>query len=207
MDETQQPQQQQDAVQFLQADFNQVFEQMRHYDTQLFETIKFQFASYTAIIGAALALYQFGLKEQRDFTLPAIAILAAGLIFGLLLYALTVRHRIYFVHAVRYVNEHRELFLRFKPLGFENKSRMYTNPSQPPFFNKFSTHSWHLYIGALFNSALFAMILFLAPFSHSHPVITSLLSTGLFVLQVWVAVKYLSSREGKSASASVFGKE
>lgn len=42
---------------FLERDFNQCFQQMRHYDLQITGLMKFTFTSYTALIGIAFGLY------------------------------------------------------------------------------------------------------------------------------------------------------
>lgn len=52
--------QEKEAVKFLERDFNQCFQQMRHYDSQIFDILKFMFTGYTALIGVALGLYKFG---------------------------------------------------------------------------------------------------------------------------------------------------
>ena len=127
--------QEKQAFKFLERDFNQCFQQMRHYDTQIFDILKFLFTAYTALIGVAFALYRFGLKESIDFTFPAIAALTVALILGLFMFALTIRNRVYFVQVARYINEQRKFFFQFKPMGFDNKSKMYTNHNQPPYFN------------------------------------------------------------------------
>lgn len=141
--------QEKEALKFLERDFNQNFQQMRHYDAQIFDIIKFMFTAYSALIGVAIGLYQFGLKENYDFSASAIAALGVGLVLGLFMFALIVRNRVYFVQVVRYINEQRGFFLAFKPMGFKNKSKMYINHEQPPYFNWRSSHSWLCYIVAL----------------------------------------------------------
>ena len=51
--------QEREALKFLERDFNQCFQQMRHYDSQIFDILKFMFTAYTVLIGVALGLYQF----------------------------------------------------------------------------------------------------------------------------------------------------
>lgn len=198
------PEQEKEALKFLERDFNQCFQQMRHYDAQIFDILKFMFTAYSALIGVALALYQFGLKEGKDLSLPAIAALSVGLIIGLFMFALVIRNRVYYVQVTRYVNEHRGFFLKNKPLGFENRSKMYTNYSQPPYFNWRSSHSWLYYIVALLNSILFGILLYIVfPGAWKTVISESLL---LCCIQLVIAVAYLKSRENKSASEAVFEK-
>ena len=198
---------QEEAAKFLQADFNQCFQQLRHYDSQLLDILKFQFGSYTFIVGTALGLYQFGLKEQASLTLPAVGVLVVGLIFGVLMYSLAIRHRVYFVLVARYINEQRGFFLKQKPLGFENKTRMYTNPAQPPYFNWRSSQAWYLYFVAILNSALLGVLIFLLVGGSDAWWVLGVAGLLSFIAQVWSAVRYLTSREPLSASVAVFERE
>lgn len=50
--------QEKEALKFLERDFNQSFQQMRHYDAQIFDILKFMFTAYSVLIGVALGLYQ-----------------------------------------------------------------------------------------------------------------------------------------------------
>lgn len=63
------------------------------------------FTSYSVIAGVSLGLYQFGVKESKNLTLPAIAPLIIGLVLGLFMFALAIRNRVYFVQVTRYVND------------------------------------------------------------------------------------------------------
>lgn len=197
--------QEKEAIKFLERDFNQCFLQMRHYDSQIVDILKFMFTAYTALIGVALGLYQLGIRESKDLSLPAMSALTVGLIIGLFLLSLVVRNRVYFVQVTRYINEHRGFFLRHKPMGFENKAQMYTNYKQPPYFNWKSSQSWLCYIGASLNGTLFSVLIYI--FNPCHWL--GIMGGGfiLFLLQIIVAVVYLKSRENKSASKAIFGKE
>src|SRR5205809_7104581 len=86
-----------EALRFLDRDFNQCFQQFRHYDSQILEVCKFAFLGYSTLIGAALGLYEFGLKEKQTFSAAIVGILATGLAIGTFLYALSIRNRVYFV--------------------------------------------------------------------------------------------------------------
>ena len=63
-----------EAVRFLERDFNQCFQQMRHYDSQLWDICKFSFTAYTALIGIAIGLYQYSIQKALDLTYAVIAI-------------------------------------------------------------------------------------------------------------------------------------
>ena len=197
-----------DMVKFLEADFNQCFQQMRHYDSQLFDSVKFLTTAYVGLIGIGIGLYEFGVKECRDFSLAVIASFVVALLLGLFMFMLIVRNRVYYVHVTRYVNEIRNTFLEKKPLGFENKSRMYTNYKQPPFFNWRSSQAYLMYIVALVNAILCGAIIFVW-FNEEYccwlRTLCGVLT--LLLLQIGIGIFYLNSREGKSASHSVFGRD
>ncbi len=193
-----------EALKFLDRDFNQCFQQMRHYDSQIFDVLKFMFTAYSVLIGVALGLYQFGLQQDIDLALPAIAALSVGWILGLFMFAIALRNRVYFVQVTRYLNEQRGLFLCIKPLGFENQSKMYTDYTQPPYFNWRSSHSWFSYIIALLNSILLGILLYIYACVWKMIIGASLI---LFSLQILIVIVYLKTRENKSASKAVFGKE
>lgn len=197
-----------DETKFLEADYNQCFQQMRHYDSQLFDSVKFLTTAYVGLIGIGIGLYEFGIKECRDFTVAVMASFLVALLLGLFMYMLIIRNRIYYVHVTRYVNEIRKTFLEKKPLGFENKSRMYTNYKQPPFFNWRSSQAYLMYVIAVVNAVLFGAIIFIWSSNASCCWFRTISGVVILLfLQLGIGIWYLKSREGKSASKSVFGKK
>lgn len=195
------------ALDFLHQDFDQCFEQMRHYDTQIFNMLSFMFVAYSGLIGISLGLFEYGRSVNRDFSMPAAAAISIGLMVGVYMFVFATRNRAYFVHVARYINEQRGFFLKSHPLGFENRTRMYTDWSKPPFFNWLSSQSWLLYIIATLNCSLFGALLFLTWRSNSIWIFVIFGSLILFVIQVGWAIYYLKSRENKSAERSVFGRQ
>jgi hypothetical protein len=195
-----------EALKFLEIDFNNSFQQMRHYDTQIFDILKFMFTGYTCLSGIALGLFQFGLKEEKDFSLPIAIALTIGLFVGVFMYFLVIRNRVYFVQVARYINEQRGFYLEYKPMGFENKSRMYTSHTQPPFYNWRSSQSWFFNLVALLNSSLFGVLLYVG--FNGYRCVWLIISGGIFMflaLQIALSILYLLSRENKSAEMAVFG--
>src|SRR5438477_10919246 len=95
-----------EGARFLERDFNQCFQQMRHYDGQILDICKFAFTAYTAAFGAALTVYKYGIDKGIDYTSPAIAILSVALFLGFCMMALATRNRGYYVLVARYINEH-----------------------------------------------------------------------------------------------------
>lgn len=198
------PELQKAAVGFLQSDFNQCFDQVRYYDAQIVDVFKFLAIFYTTIAGIAVSLYQYSVDKGINIKAALISGLIVAFLFGLCMFFLIVRNRIYFVFGMRYINEQRGLFLSVKPLGFENKSKMYINYKKPPFFNALSSQSWWLYIVGILNSALLAVILYVANKGALNIVIWCFV---VCMLQLVSGIAYLKSRENKSASAAIFGKE
>jgi hypothetical protein len=197
-----------ESAKFLERDFNQCFEQMRHYDGQIIEIVKFALAAYSTIAGAALVFYRYGLDKNADFRAPALAILVVGLLLGITLLALVARNRAYFVLVTRYINEHRDFFLKDKPLGFPNQTRMYTNWTQPPYFNWRSSQALLLYSLAVLNSGLLGLGLYLL-FERSSCKwwIVGVSVAVALGAQLALAIVYLRTREGNSASRAVFGRD
>ena len=193
---------------FLERDFNQCFQQMRHYDMQAVDLVKFAFTAYSAVVGLSFALFQYGNAQKTDYTLPAAATLCVGLCFGLCFLAFVVRNRVYFVVVARYINEHRRHFLRNRPLGFENHSKMYTSLDQPPYFHWRSSQALLLYVMSGLNAFLAGTALHFFRFA-SHPDwrCTFLLGVAAFLVQVLWAKIYLRTREEKSSALAVFGGE
>ncbi|MBN1505140.1 MAG: hypothetical protein JW952_08780 [Candidatus Eisenbacteria bacterium] len=191
---------------FLERDFSECFQMMRHYDSQLLETVKFALAAYSAIAGAALAFYKYGIDHSADYRGPALAVTTVGLLIGIVLFALATRTRVYFVLVTRYINEHRAFFLNLRPFGFPNRTRMYTDSRQPPYFSWRSSQALLLYALALLNAGLLALGLFLALNGALHWKPVTVLGAGAMLLvQLATAVVYLLTREAKSASAAVWG--
>jgi len=179
---------------------------MRHYDSTIWDICKFTFAAYTTLIAVAIGLYEYSIDQQVNLIPASIATLSVGVLVGIFMFCLTVRNRVYFVVVARYINEQRQLFFSRKPLGFKNASRMYTNPSQPPFFDWRSSQAWLSYIMAALNSVLLATLVFAARHGHDYRWFACALSfVILFAAQLLVEVCYLRSREDKSASSAVFG--
>lgn len=197
-----------EEAKFLDRDFNQCFQQMRHYDAQYLDLCKFAFTAYSAVVGLAFALFNYGIAQKVDYSLPAAATLIVGLCFGLCFLAFIVRNRVYFVVVARYINEHRRHFLRSRPLGFENHSKMYVSLDQPLYFHWRSSQALLLYVMSGLNGFLAGTALHFLRFAASPRWLVAVgVGVGAFVLQVVVAASYLKAREDKSAAKAVFGGE
>jgi hypothetical protein len=189
-----------DSVKFLEADFNQCFEEMRHLDTQTVELCKYAFFAYASVTPVAVGLYQFGLEKGIELNGIATIILGIGLIVGLFMFGLAVRNRIYFVKVTRYVNEIRDCFLKESPMGFENKTEMYRDWHKPAFYNWHSSQVWFSYMVGLLNSVLLAALIYMnveCSFGWRFLAVT-LGALGLFGAQVVTEVVYLKQQDRKS---------
>jgi len=199
-----------EGVKFLDRDFAQCFQQMRHYDGQIVDICKFSFTGYIAVVGTGLALYKHGNERNIDYTLPSVAILCLAAIFGFILLGLVVRNRVYFVIVARYVNEHRGFFLKDKPLGFANESKMFTNFAYPPYFSWLSSQSWLIYVIIALNAAMIAVATFLICIENKSDYWLCL-RWGVFMflslagVQLFTSVRYLKKRDQKSASVALWG--
>lgn len=179
---------------------------MRHYDGQIWDLFKFTLASYTTIIGAAVGLYQYSLENGTDFVPVALALLTVGFLFGLCMLSLVIRNRVYFVCVARYVNEHRGFFLKSKPLGFSNVSRMFTNPKRPLFFDWRSSQSFFSYLIAALNALLLSTLLnFWLDGSENRGWLLGGTFVVTVIIQLAIGISYLLAREKKGADAAVFG--
>jgi len=187
----------QEVAKFLERDFNQCFQQMRHYDGQILDICKFAFTAYTAITGASLALYQYGRDKNINYSRPAASLFLIGLLIGSCLFAMLVRNRVYFVIVARYVNEHRDYFLKGGTLDLKIQAPIY-GPDEPSYFNWLSSQSLLLYVLAILNSVLLGLGLFLL--FDSFLWITWLAFTAsliLLSLQLIFAIRHLKSQGSK----------
>lgn len=181
---------------------------MRHYDGQIWDLFKFTFTSYSALIGITIGIYQFSVEKGVNLIPAAVGLLTAGFLFGLFMFSLIIRNRVYYVCVSRYVNEHRGFFMKFKPEGFANASRMYTSSSFPRYFNWRSSQSIFSYLVSVLNAILLASLIYILLGPHPY---RQVFVIGIFVIgtliQVLFGICYLLSREGKSTMKAVFGKK
>src|ERR1700690_2163236 len=91
-----------ESIRFLERDFNQSFEQLRHYDKQIFSILEFSFTAYSALVGLALGFYELGFKEHLDYSYALAGSLSVGFLVGIFLFVLIIRNRAYFVKIARY---------------------------------------------------------------------------------------------------------
>lgn len=192
---------------FLQQDFQNSFEQMRHYDRLELEYIKFAFSGYAVLLGGVLTLFQ-AFKDSYGITIYLSLLLLLGSCMGVILFAIIVRNRNYFVHVARFVNEIRDYYLKTPEFNFENKSGMYHNYKAPKLFQPKSTYSFLMYLLALLNAVSFSLAAYML-LSFAAPWIRYISTGVLWVLalggQLWLGIRYLRKRETKTADEAVHG--
>lgn len=193
------------ATNFISNDFGQIFSQARHYDSQIYDIFKYLVTTYLTVAAAAIGLYKFDIEQLGiDLQGALIVGLSIALLFGLFLLPTVIRNRVYFVVCMRYINEQRKYFLENNAIGFPNQVRMYSNYKNPPYFNYFSSQSGWIYLHTLLNTALLGIIYYIAEFPLAVNVVVCVF---VLILQLVLAITYLTSREGKSVGEAVFGKE
>jgi hypothetical protein len=187
------------AVSFLSADYDYACSQMKYYDTQINDYVKYLFTAYASIISVVAILEKFGITAANDNTLGAAQLLLfIGFCIGVLLVILIVRTRIYFVVMARYANALRDFFLtkQKESYGFTNPSHMWVSHDQPSFrLNPRSAHTWLVIIPILMNSVVFGVLAFLFVKSwNSGTFITLLPGIVMFVMQIAAIWWYQNSR-------------
>lgn len=135
------------------ADFQQCFEQMRHYDETFRVTLSFGFSMTLAVEAASGALLQhYGFTRLVMLT-AGLLLITSGLATALLI-ALLARNRVYYVFVARYVNEIRSAYLAEKPGGVLNRAGMYTDWRFPRILNPASTQTIQMYFLSACSSLL-----------------------------------------------------
>src|SRR5215469_15644106 len=142
-----------DHSELLVADFEQSYEQLRHYDESLRKTAEFGFGATATVLAASAAIV-----AQYTLTAFTATVVSALLLFsaagGVLLLSSLAQSRVYFARVARFVNEIRHHYLLSKPLGVDNKAKMYTDSSYPPVLHWGSSHTMAVYFFSLCNALL-----------------------------------------------------
>lgn len=200
----------------LAADFQQCFEQMRHYDETFHRTLQFGFGGVVAVIVASAALVeQYGLTQLITTTVGLMLLVSS--VAGFLLVVSLARNRVYFAFVGRYVNEVRALYLAQSPGGISNKAGIYTDPGFPRIFNPFSSHSIQLYFLSSCNSFLFtcgvvALFVSRALATSGSPAVNWEVGLLFFTLSLlvqigWVVLYWCHKERKRTADSAVFGKK
>lgn len=194
---------------FLKHDFDQSYQQLRHYDSLNWDITKFSFVELLVGITAAWALYVYAtdIENANSFIAHSYAwiiptILGVCYLFSLLASFLISRNRVYYAKVARYLNEHRGFALETKPLGFLNQTKFYTNVTFPPAFDKWSTQIVCLYVIQLVSSILFGAILYfvgIAIFDKAFLQYGLGLIGGIasVILNLWLYISYMKKQDNE----------
>ena len=201
------------AEDLMVADFEQCFEQMRHYDQSYRHSFEFGFAGMLAVIAASGTLIQQYGFTPIVLTTVGILLLASSVVGFLFFVVSLARNRVYFAFVARYVNEFRALYLKEAPGGVGNRAGMYTDPRYPRIFGPGSSHSVQVWLLCLCNAALLAVAvnaLLAAP--AATPSISWWAGLIVFLISlpgqvVWVLIYWSRKERQRTADSAVFGKE
>ena len=197
------------GTELLSHDFDQSYQQLRHYDTLNWDITKFSFIELLLGISAVWAIYGFAKDSDNVNTLIAInyqwlipSIFGVSYIFSLLASFLISRNRVYYAKTARYINEHRKLALKHKPFGFENSTSFYTNTSFPPAFDKWSTQLVCFYVIQLVSAFMFgAMIYCISAILFEKDLTNYLIGIAggmiSIILNFWIYISYMKKKDNK----------
>ena len=182
---------------YLMKEYELCFAQLRFYDKRQESVLKYMLSLTSAVATAEFAAYKLLGATAGFFECEA---LLSGLVFvaTLLLFLAMLQNRWYFVFVARQLNAIRGYLMRVAAGGFKENQLWTTD--RPP-LNPFSVHTFML-LGAALISSLFAGASAYAiqpafggvPCSETGAV-TFLI---VFVLEVWVGMKYLASSDPKA---------
>ena len=188
--------QEREAIRFLEQDYGQCYEQLRLMDNQIIEIIKFLLSMYVSIIGVAIGLSNFFGEAKYDFMAPVKITLFTVFVIGIFILWFVLQRRIQYVKTARYLNEQRQLFLKLKPLGFANNSRMHVDINQET-LNWQSSHLILSYIIAILNGILIGTLLFISIRSSSKIWLSIFYTLSVIFLQILVTGLYLQRKDKK----------
>jgi hypothetical protein len=152
---------------FINAEYQQCFEHMRHYDKIAQELFKFSFTYYSAIVTLSLGIYQFFFANNHSIyssLLYISAILLLSFLIGNSIILLLIRNRKYFIDVAHQVNGIRAYYINEINV-FENKLSI--DPEFPKLANPKSSQFIILYIFLFVNMILlFFSLLCFVKFYH-----------------------------------------
>lgn len=195
------------AENFLNVDFSQSFDQLRHYDSMIWDITKFTFIQILGSITAIWAIYAFAQEPDSITSWIAInymflipSIFGMSYIFSVLASFLISRNRVYFAKVARYLNEHRNFSISQKPLGFENKTKFYTSDRFPTAFDIWSNHLVSLYIIQLLGAIIFGAMIFCILLIWIENIywvcfLSAVSSSLSFIINLRIYIKYMKNQD------------
>jgi hypothetical protein len=139
----------------LNTDFQECFEQMRHYDDAFQSGLQFTYGGVIGLSGLLGTLLQIkGADTLRTVT----PVLVLSWLAGFLMVMFLAKNRVYFAKVARYVNQIRDFYLRESHGKFEDHTNFYRNREFPPLFDPGSTQAFQIYLACALDSFLFAAV-------------------------------------------------
>lgn len=194
---------------FLKHDFDQSYQQLRHYDSLNWDITKFSFLELLVGIAAVWAIYGFAKDSANSNTFVAIniawiipSVFGICYMFSLLASFLISRNRVYFAKVARYINEHRKFAFDSKPAGFKNVSKFYTSPDFPRAFDTWSTQLVCLYVIQFVSAFIFGALIYSIAtlkienefWQYGLSLIGGLIST---IINLWIYISYMKKQDTK----------
>ena len=200
---------QQESVDYLISEYEQCFQQMRHYDTTQNTLLTFALTGYIAIFAAVYTLYQYSTNNPIKYTfLTMIFILST--IAGIIVLMTLARNRVYYTAVAKQVNRIRNYFLSNSELDFIRYNNCYVSYDKPKNFYWLSTYAMYIVVISLFNASLIGsgVVMFNRfivnkdfNISLAFGIITGLI---MMVLELIYVVKYFHRNDSKNADDAVW---
>lgn len=147
----------------LKIDFQQCFEQMRHYDRIFLQFVAGIFSFNIGILIILFKLFQNSTKQYLFFNFEQVwlIILIMALCVGIFSLIFLSRNRLYYIRVARFVNEVRSHYLNAQPLNISNKANLYIDYTSPKAFSFFSTQLILIYILSIINAFYLFILVFI----------------------------------------------
>lgn len=185
-----------DAIQFLNTDFAQGNNQIRHYDIQIQSMFKFMITIYTTILGSSITILK--IPNHTNLLPLVIFILSVSIILGLFFEWYVVEIRFYYVKTARFINQIRknyqdEIKDDIKD-DITDDTRYYTDPHEPKFLSLSSSHIILLIVICLINGFA-AGVLLKVLFTYISLILLVCLVIVLLILQFLIIGISLHNKE------------
>jgi hypothetical protein len=192
------------------SDFEQCFEQMRHYDDSFQNTVQFAYTGTVAVAGVSGTLLQSYHYTQLNLTILSV-ILGLSWLAGIILVMSLAKNRVYFAIVARRVNELRNVCFDERSPYRENKAKIYTDPTRPRISDFSSTQFFQVFLTSAFDSFFFtstvvALVALQMVANHSAPMVDWSLGLRGFavslVAQLGLVAVYWKRKEHKHSHGS-----
>lgn len=171
------------------ADFEQSYEQLRHYDSQIIGTVKFLLVFYTGAFSVLIGGYECISPETK--VLWVRLLLSLSFVAGIIGLIILVSTRTYFVRVARLLNEMRSIYVSDATNAFSNHAGMPVDVGFPRFYNPTSSHSFFVYLVSVINAFIGGALCFGLIGGVS---VSVLAGTSLLAIQVLTVIRYLQKK-------------